>query len=453
MAVPTTDALRQKATALHKAGKLAEALPLYINVVERDPHDAQAWTNLGALFRASGQHRQALRAQRRAAALGHQTPGLMNNLANILGDLGHYDEAIGIRRELLKRSPGDVSQKAMIGRALRSQGAYEQSIAYLREAVSAHPEDPELRLQLAMSLLANRDFAEGFALYDARWETGDLTPPDLPFPRWSGEDLSGKVVLVKPEQGFGDAVLFTRFLPLLKAQAAKVLYLSERPLERLFAELEGGDWVGSQLAADTRIDCYLTLMDLPKLGLGTVTDIPPPSRLYIPVDAAERAASVTAPYQDAFKVGVVWSGSTTYKGNAFRSFSHREFLPLSELPDVQLFSLYKGPLAKDLHSDGSAAFILDVGSTDQDFADCAAKMRELDLVITSDTATAHIAGSLGIPTWIVLHWDAFWFWQHEGEKTPWYPSARLFRQRTPLDWSGVFAEVRKALIQECERRT
>lgn len=142
---------------------------------------------------------------------------------------------------------------------------------------------------------------------------------------------------------------------------------------------------------------------------------------------------------------MVWSGSVTYKGNAFRSFSHRAYLPLADMAGVQLFSLYKGPSLAEFHADGSAAYLVDTASTDRDFADCAATMLEMDLVITSDTATAHIAGSLGIPVWTILHWDPFWVYTHAGETTPWYPSMRLFRQDRPLDWSGVFGRVEQAL--------
>jgi hypothetical protein len=149
-----------------------------------------------------------------------------------------------------------------------------------------------------------------------------------------------------------------------------------------------------------------------------------------------------------FKVGVVWSGSSTYKGNVFRSFTHREFLPMANVPNVQLFSLYKGPFLDAFHKDGSAALIIDAAGTDRDFADCAATMREMDLIITSDTATAHIAGSLGIPVWVMLHWDAFWVYRHTGDTTQWYPSMRLFRQNKPQDWTSVFDAAHAALIEK-----
>jgi hypothetical protein len=145
-------------------------------------------------------------------------------------------------------------------------------------------------------------------------------------------------------------------------------------------------------------------------------------------------------------VGVVWCGSVTYRANAFRSFSHTEFHRLLDIDGLQMFSLYKGPELEAFQKDGTGAFIVDAASTDRDFADCAAMMQEMDLVITSCTATCHIAGSLGVPVWTLLHWDAFWLWTHQGAETPWYPSMRLIRQSRPRDWEGVFAKLRQRLL-------
>lgn len=438
--------LREKARQTHLAGDLDAALPLYVRYLAEVPGDAAMWSNLGVLFRRTSRPDQALRAYARARAIDPDDIGFMNNEANTLNDIGRYEEAIALRRRILSRRPDDVNQLSMIGRALRSMGRLPQSIDHLRGAVARFPDEAELHLQLALSLLAAGDFAEGFRRYQSRWQTGELKPRDWPMPKWQpGDPLEGKTVLVVPEQGFGDAILFLRLLPLLRARAAKVVYLSERPLIRLLQGIEGADRVVGSLPDGFTADYHMPLMDLPLLGLDTPADIPPPTRLSVPADSIAGAEALTAPYRDRFRVGVVWSGSETFKGNDFRSFSHRHLLPLADVPGVQLFSLYKGPRTAELHADGTSAFILDAGSGDRDFADCAANMQAMDLVITSDTATLHLAGSLGVPTWAVLHWDAFWFFGHEGDTTPWYPGMRLFRQDSPRDWEGVFARVEAAL--------
>jgi len=426
--------LRQEAVSLHQSGDLDKAARAYAKYLAQVPEDAGMWSNLGVLHRAQGRHKMALRAHR------------LNNYANILSDIGDYDASIDVRRRLLAKTPDSLNHLAMIGRCLRGKGAYQAAVEHLEAAIADHPEDAELQLQLAFALLGQGDYMAGFAAYEARWRTGDLKQKELSYPKWQGDKLRGKSITILPEQGFGDAVLFMRFLPALKDMGAHVRVVAEGPMRRLFEELPGADAVVPVSEADEPTDYWANMMDvaIPALASG---DIPPPTKLTIPGDSAERAVSTVQPFKDKLKVGVVWSGSATYKGNAFRSFTHREYLPLTDIEGVQLFSLYKGPFLKGFYQDGADSVMIDCGSQDRDFADCAAMMQEMDLIITSDTATAHIAGSLGVPTWVVLHWDPFWVWRHEGSETIWYQTARLFRQKRPLQWDSVMDEVREALLQ------
>ncbi len=439
-------ALRTAAVDAHRRGDLARAQDLYARYLALVPGDAGHWSNLGVLLRTTERHAMALRVQQRAYALTPDAPGVRNNYANILSDLGDYERSIALRHEALEKTPGDLNQLAMIGRCYRGMGKYRAAVAHLEPLVAQYPDEAEFQIQLAFARLGAGDYAQGFQDYRARWRSAELTPRKIPFPQWDGQtDLAGKSVLVLPEQGFGDAVLFNRLLPLLAAHSARVLLLVEKPMARLFQDVAGADWVGAALPVSEKVDYWVNVMDLPLLGLDSRADIPPPTRLHVPADSVARAQTIVAPYADSFRVGVVWTGSLTYKGNAFRSFSHTDFLPLTDLPGVQLFSLYKGPALDAYCADASNAVIIDAAGTDRDLADCAATMQQMDLVITSDTATAHIAGSLGLPCWTILHWDPFWVFTHRGAKTPWYPSMRLFRQTTPLDWSGVMGTVRDTL--------
>ncbi|HKL68137.1 tetratricopeptide repeat-containing glycosyltransferase family protein [Salibaculum sp.] len=436
------------ARALHRAGRLEAARARYVAHLAAHPDDAGIWSNLGALLRTQGRHQLARRAQDRAHALAPHDPVICNNRANILSDLGDYDASIRLRQAVLEQHPSRVMHHAMIGRCLRGKGDYQAAIDYLAPKVLQYPQNHEIELQLAFAQLGAGQYGPGFRSYRARWRSPEMTPKTLDLPKWrDGDPIAGKRLLVLPEQGFGDAILFARFVPVLAQMGVRMHVLAESPVARLLADLDGADWVGTATRGDARFDNWMPLMDMPMAAFGSADRgaPPPPARLTVPSDSRDRAGRIAAPYRDRFKVGVVWSGSATYKGNVFRSFSHRAFLPMADIPGVQLFSLYKGSRLQDLHSDGSSAFILDAAGTDRDFADCAAMMQEMDLVITSDTATAHIAGSLGLPTWVILHWDPFWVYTHAGETTPWYPSMRLFRQDRPLDWDGVFAKVEKAL--------
>lgn len=440
--------MRTRAIQLQQAGQLSEAAPLYARYLASVPDDAGAWSNLGVLHRVAGRHMQSLRAHERAIFYAPDDVGLRSNYANILSDVGRYEESIAHRKWVLERESNNLNHLSMVGRCLRGLGRYSDAISYLQSAIAKHPEDVELKMQLAFAQLGAGDYVNAFDTYKARWQAGELKPRKLPFPEWKGEPLKGKTVLVMPEQGFGDAVLFARFLPALHQLGATVHCIVERPLAVLFENLEGADWTGQAIPSTAKIDYWINMMDLAGLHFGQSTDVPAPTRLNVPDDSKKRAAQIVAPYADKLKVGVIWTGSVTYKGNAFRSFSHTDFLPFTDIPGVQLFSLYKGPMLEPYFADGTSGFIVDAGSEERGFADTAATMCAMDLIITSDTATAHIAGSLGVPTWTVLHWDPFWVWTHQGETTPWYPSIRLFRQKTPLDWSSVMAEVRGALEKQ-----
>ena len=438
--------IRAAAISAHQSGKLDTALRDYADYLAERPDDAQMWSNYGALLRRIKQYHNAERAHRRAYAIDPESTVVRANFANILSDLGKYEESITLRKLLLSDDPNLPEQHSLIGRCLRGMGRYAEAIDYLSSFIPQFPDYHDMALQAAMSALALGQYDQAFELYKARWHLDELTKRDLSFPEWNGEPLDGKTVVVLPEQGFGDCVLMARHLPDLKRLGAKtVTVLAEKPLFRLFQGLPGSDHVVSSINPKSEADYWINMMDLGRIALKTDADLRRPTQLSIPEDARIRARAITAPYRDKFKVGVVWSGSVTYKANAFRSFSHTDFLPLTDVKSVQLFSLYKGPMLDAFYADGSAGLIVDAASSDRDFADCAATMEEMDLIISSDTATAHIAGSLGLPTWVVLHSDAFWVYRHSGETTPWYPSMRLFRQQQALKWDEVFGRVRVEL--------
>lgn len=305
--------LRGQAVDAHKSGKKDHARLLYGQYLGQVPGDAAMWSNLGILLRTEGKHAMALVLQERAYALDPMAPGVRNNLANIYSDLGRYQDSLNLRYALNAESPDDSQQKAMIGRCLRGMGRYVEAADWLRVAISQHPAEAELKVQLGFALLGAGQYAEAFDHYRARWQTDELVPRKISKPEWNGtDDVAGKTVLVLTEQGFGDSVLFARFLPMLKARGAKVVFGAEKPILRLFQGLDGADLVSNAIG-DLNYDYWVNIMDLPLLGLTGFDDIPPPSRLTIPPDSVERAKAITAPHRDKFKVGVVWTGSATYK--------------------------------------------------------------------------------------------------------------------------------------------
>ena len=234
-------------------------------------------------------------------------------------------------------------------------------------------------------------------------------------------------------------------LPWLKAQGASFHWVCNPKVHRLLARNPNLDGVSASVPQDKEFDYWTNMFDLPVYYFTKGAGIPPPAKLAIPQDSLAKADALIAPFRSRVKVGVVWSGSVTYNANHARSFSHREFLPLSEIEGVKLFSLYKGPLLAEFQEDASNALILDASGNDTDLADCAAAISRMNLIITADTAVAHIAGSLGVEVWCLLHWNPFWLYGHSADWTPWYKRMKLYRQSKPRDWSDVFDRVHSDL--------
>jgi len=434
-----------RAVNLHKSGEIEEAARLYRLVLASSPKSATAWTNYGSLLRRQSKFLESIAAHRRALEIEPNSKNALSNLSNALCDVGEADEAVEIRRKLLAEAPDDWDRIRELSIALR--GCWRNGeVVELIDAADARLGTNDLaHLQRALAHLMLGNWAEGFRDFEARYAGDEVAlPTNAPWPRWKGEPLEGKHIVVLPEQGFGDAILMSRFLPQLKELGATVDMVVKPPLTRLFSRLDGLD---NRLAAAKRnnqYDYYTPNMSLPHF-VGMPADGPPPlPKLGIPADSRARARKIAAPFDDRFKVGIVWTGSLTYRANHRRSTTPHSFLGLAQVPGVQLFSLYKGDAHQDFLESGMAGLIVDACGNDRDFADTAAVIQEMDLMITTDTAVVHVAASLGKPVWNLLTYEGFWLYG-DGETTPWYPSMRLFRQKSSRGWDDVFADVEAEL--------
>jgi hypothetical protein len=434
--------LRVAAVKHHQDGDLATARNLYRAYLANTPKDGSMWSNLGALFRREKNYLMAVACQRRALNLSPNEESVLNNAANAHFDAGEPEKALKLRRRALKINPGSAENWSSLGKYLRALGKHAEAKTELEKAILAHPEEPELHIQLSFVLLSLGDYANGFAEFNWRWQGDEISLPNMDFPQWQGEDLSGKTILVTPEQGFGDTILMARFLRGLADMGAKVRLNVKPPLRRVFENLEGVDHFVFTKDDVVGCDYWSPMMDLPRFLNTTIDTVPAPTKLAIPQDSIDRAKTLTKPFADDLKIGVLWSGSVTYRANHKRSFSHTQFLQLADIPGVQMFSLYKGPLADAFHADGTSCVIIDAASNDRDFADSAALINELDLVITMDSAIAHVSGSLGANVWNLLHSEAYWLYEPFPNHTPWYPSMRLVRQDKSGDWDTVFQTLR-----------
>ena len=438
---------RTRALEFHKAGDAGAAFREYALHLAAYPDDYTMWSNLGALYRSEKQYDHAVTAHRRALQ-GPPTAQILGNASNSLYDGGFAQDAVTLRRQLIALEPDDPMHHAMLGKYLRGQGDYQGAKEALQPAIKAHPDFAELYIQLALAELSLGEYPAGFNSFEWRWQGDEISRPKLDIPQWRGEDVSGKRVLVYPEQGFGDTILMARFLKGLSDLGSHVIFACKPPLMRVMDKVDGiTELVPLQDIGQASADYWAPMMDLP-LHLGTtLNSVPDAVSLTIPKDSKERAARLTKPFNAHFKIGVLWSGSLTFRANHKRSFDHTRFLQLAQIPQVQLFSLYKGALHDTFVADGTNAVIVDAAGRDRDFADSAALIQTLDLVVTMDSAIAHVAGSLGVPVWNLLHSEAYWLYEPFKDHTPWYPNMRLVRQEIAGDWATVFdgleADIRK----------
>ncbi|MBF0179933.1 MAG: glycosyltransferase family protein [Magnetococcales bacterium] len=408
---------------LAEQGRCAEAEACYREALRFAPEDVVTWINLGVLFKEAERWIEAEAALRRALALDPACGDAWNRLGILLAEW-----------------PEERSAEA--------EAAY-------REAVRVNPDHADAAYNLALLYQRLGRFAESWPWCEARMHPAKsdregmrTVPPDLPFPMWRGEDLAGKAVLVLPEQGLGDLLHYCRFVALLEARGARrVTVVCPAPLAPLFATLEGVDQVldsGFERVAHVGHDFWVFMLSLPgRLGVGVTAAIP-----YLGVPEGRRAEWEVRLPVGAMRVGLVWRGNPAHPRDFWRSLPGLAVLaPLWRVPGVVFIGLQKGAGEGEALRPPPGQPLWHAGGMLRDCADTAAILSCLDLLITVDSAPAHLAGSLGRPCWVLLPLrGADPRWMSDGEASPWYPQGmRLFRQTCQGDWSGVVERVCEAL--------
>jgi tetratricopeptide (TPR) repeat protein len=438
--------LNDLGNALMALGRLDEAVETYRRALAIRPEYAAAWTNLGAALAEKGEAVAAEAAHRRALA---QSPSLVEAHANLVVALGKQDkfeEAITAAKHALELAPNFAALHFALGYALKEQGDIDAALAAYRQALELQPEFPEGHFNLAFALLLKRHDPEGWREYEWRWKGGvkGKVPRRLSGPQWQGEDLAGRALLLYAEQGRGDTLQFARFVPHLTARGARVLLEAPRSLVAL---LECSDFAESIVATGERLpnfDFHLPLLSVPAV-LGMSEEAIPGSIPYLAADPARVMAWKARLGDHGFRIGVAWQGEPNAKVDIGRSFPLRALAPVAALPGVRLISLQKHHGLEQIATlpDGFRVQSLepDFDSGPDAFLDTAAVMMSLDLIITSDTAVAHLAGALGRPVWIALKRVPDWRWQLDRKDSPWYPTARLFRQTRAGNWDEVFERI------------
>jgi len=493
------EALNNLGVSLEALGDSAAAVAQYRQALALQPDQAAWWGNLGNVLMARKDSAGAEAAYRRAVELGPDLAAILgqlghaqgkggaaapeahHNLANALRQLGRLVEAEAAARQALALRPDHPDALGLLGTVLREQGRLAEAEASLRQAVALRPDHAAGYNNLAIWLaeagrpheaLALYDLAsavdpidaltlfhrgllllllgrleQGWADYEARFDTSHGKPDQrgFPQPRWRGEALPGRTILLHAEQGLGDTLQFCRYVPMVAAAGLRVVLEVQRPLHRLLVGFPGVTTLVCQGDPLPAFDVWCPLLSLPQLFATSLSTIPAVIRFAsvatekAPIGVTQKAASP--------RVGVVWAGNPRHPNDRRRSIPFGELAPLWAVPGIGWVSLQVGPRAADLAA-APPGLIEDLAPALADFADTEAALAQLDLVVTVDSAVAHLAGTLGLPCLVLLPTPPDWRWLLRGDTSVWYPSIRLIRQGEDHAWPPVIARVAEMLHQQ-----
>jgi len=418
---------------------------------ELNPENPDTWLALGCIYREMD--RPEAEAQfRKALDLRSDLVPAWVHLGNLLQDRGDPEEALACYDRALACDPDDADANYNLGVLEQRQGWLDSARSHLDRAIQARPDFAHAHWNKSFICLLQGDYQCGWDEYEWRLQVHENRPPVSGQPRWDGSSLQGMSILVQDEQGYGDTFQFLRYLPLLQARGARVILECHHGLGDV---LQGGHGIdelvertSSQHPLQLHYDTHCHLMSLPGLFATRLENIPN-NFPYMDADPLREEHWRTRLVHDRnFKVGIVWEGGPRHTNNLNRSCRLEDFSPLAGIPNVSLYSLQKGHGVEQANPLPAGMNLIRLDreiDRDARFVDTAAVMKNLDLVISIDTASVHLAGALGCPVWTLLCDKPDWRWGLEGSETPWYPGMRLFRQCNPGQWNEVFERVADAL--------
>lgn len=474
-------------TALRMQGSIDAAIDAFHQVLRLDPRSAQAEFNLGVLLQSQSKFPEAMACFDRALAIepdlaeAHCARGVIlhnqdqlaeaaecyrqairakpdladahNNLGTIYRAQYRFDEAIECYQCALEFRPDFAEALTNLGHVYNVHGRTADAAVCYDQSLRIDPHHPMARYSRAVMLLAAGDFERGWVEYESRFECSGFPRRSFSQPVWKGRALNGRTLLVHAEQALGDTIQFARYVKLLEQGSDRILFEIPRPLLRLFEQSGFRNLVAKNEALGD-FDVHLPLLSLPRILRTTLETIPASRYLSADHQLIELWRRDLTPTRD-FKVGIAWRGSAAYLGDRFRSIPLTHFAPLAQR-GVELISLQKGAGVEQIADVASQLQVRDLGaSLDEEhgaFMDTAAIMKSLDLVVTCDSAVAHLAGALGVNVWVALPLAADWRWMYERTDSPWYPTVRLFRQTRFDDWPPVFEAMAEALRLEMAGR-
>ena len=448
---PTQDIIPILKLALryHREGNLDYAKYVYQHVLGIDPQNADALHLLGVSVYQSEQYDIAINLITQAIQIDSTKPLFFTNLGNAFQKQGKLEQSTQAYQKAIQIQPDYAEAYFNLGNSLREQGKLKESTQALQKAVQIQPDYADAHFNLAMLLLLQGQFVEGWEKYEWRWDSSLKSQKrNFKRPLWDGTSLSSKSILIYAEQGFGDSIQFVRYIDLFP-DTTTIIVACQPELKSLLKRIGRIDILVTKGEDIPKFDFHAPIVSLPHI-FGTVLETIPAKIPYLYPDKNSDFAFLSNDERD-LKVGIAWAGSPTHINDRNRSISLNNFKCLLDIKGCEFFSLQVGEHHRDIKRCGYSRIIKDLGKQFTNFHHTASAILQLDLVISVDTAVAHLAGALGKPVWTLLPFIPDWRWMLNRSDSPWYPSMTLFRQRKRGDWHSVFQEIRLTLIQYSQR--
>ena len=440
------DAWNTLGSALQEKGQLDEAIGYYRKAIECDPNLMDAYYNIGKVLMEKGQPDEAIDHYQKALQLNPDSSEAHNNLGFSLLEKGQSDEALSHFRKAISLNPNFAEAYYNLALYHQDRNLLHEAILYYEKAIQYRPDFVDAHWNMACALLLSGNIERGWKEYEWRWKLKGHRASNISGPRWDGSDISGQTILLHAEQAFGDTIQFIRYATLVAECGAKVIVQAPKELVRLLGNVHGIEEVvayGKQLP---EFDLHCPLLSLP-LVFGTDLGSIPAQIPYINVNA-----SLSQKWRDRLqcdssrlKIGLVWTGRIKAERERRRSCTPDLFSSLTQFEDTTFYSLHKGEGIQQANALPKDIKLVDYTEELNDFLDTAALAVNLDLIISIDTAVAHLAGALGRPVWTMLPYVPDWRWMLDRRDSPWYPTMRLFRQPSSGNWEAAISDVAREL--------
>lgn len=459
-----TKACSQLGILLDQAGKGGEAAPYFEKVLAQEPNNFDAHYHLGNIYKHADKFTESLAHYREAIKINPNHIGVILELANTLNTVDqHPEECLQLYKKVLDMNPKHIPAKYNYGFTLKKLGYTHEAIREYNEVLELKPDYSLPHFSRGLAYLTLGDWERGWEGYQWRWKAYEESPKKFTQPLWDGSDPAGKTILIYAEQGLGDTMQFIRYAKVLHDQGARIIFQTQKPLVTLLSQCPYIDsLICSGETTQEPFDFQIPLLDFPYVMQTRIETVPVEIPYLYPdqelvAEWREKLAADTN-----IKIGICWQGNPNYSTQflrqavAAKSLHVKYFEPLAQIPGVSLYSLQKVSGTNQL-ADIEGRFVINDFGPDLDekhgrFMDTAAIIPNLDLIVSVDTGTCHLAAALGAPTWVILPYPADWRWMLDIEDTPWYPTMRLFRQKKAGDWETVMRDVAQEVTKLVEAK-